>query len=97
MPSKQAPTSDQLRTDIDRGRPGDEVDFPDPAAAPLGADDEAGGAPPTPAERSLAFRGELTHGAVNVRRSGRNFLPPVAALAAVLLAVLAVFWLLWRR
>jgi hypothetical protein len=31
--------------DIDRGRTGDKVDWPDPSAAPLGTDDEAGGSP----------------------------------------------------
>jgi len=42
-----APTgSDRLRQKIDRGETGDKVDFPDPAAAPLGTDDEAAGAAP---------------------------------------------------
>jgi len=35
----------RLRDDIDRGRTGDKVDWPDPSAAPLGTDDEAGAAP----------------------------------------------------
>lgn len=34
----------QLRDDIDRGRTGDKVAGFDPAAAPLGTDEEAGGA-----------------------------------------------------
>lgn len=34
---------EQLRADIDSGRTGDKVAYPDPAAAPLGADDEAAG------------------------------------------------------
>jgi hypothetical protein len=34
---------EQLRADIDSGRTGDKVAHPDPAAAPLGADDEAAG------------------------------------------------------
>jgi hypothetical protein len=40
--------TDQLRDDINKGRTGDKVCFPDPAAAPLGTDDEAAGCPPTP-------------------------------------------------
>jgi hypothetical protein len=36
---------DQLRHDIDRGHTGDKVAFPDPAAAPLGTDEEAAGTP----------------------------------------------------
>jgi hypothetical protein len=42
--SKQ-PTMAQLRDDIDRGRTGDKVNVSDPAAAPLGTDEEAAGTP----------------------------------------------------
>ena len=35
----------QLRDRIDRGGAGDKVAFSDPAAAPLGTDDEAAGTP----------------------------------------------------
>jgi hypothetical protein len=38
-------TVDQLRADVDRGRTGDKVAGSDPAAAPLGADEEAAGTP----------------------------------------------------
>ena len=37
------PNADMLRRDIDSGKTGDKVGFPDPAAAPLGTDAEAGG------------------------------------------------------
>lgn len=47
------PTIDQLRADIDAGRTGEKVAHPDPAAAPLGTDDEAAGNSPTIKERSL--------------------------------------------
>lgn len=50
------PNAEQLRSSIDRGAMGDKVAFPDPAAAPLGADAEAGGAAPTPAEAELALK-----------------------------------------
>src|SRR6266571_2333439 len=36
-------TADQLRRDIDRGRTGDKVSWPDPASVPLGTDEEAAG------------------------------------------------------
>lgn len=36
-------TMEQLRDDIDSGRTGEKVPASDPAAAPLGADDEAAG------------------------------------------------------
>ena len=47
------PTVETLRAAIDRGLTGDKVPGSDPAAAPLGTDAEAGGAPPTPAEVAL--------------------------------------------
>jgi hypothetical protein len=42
-------TTEQLRQDIDRGRTGDKIKVSDPAAAPLGTDEEAAGTP-TPGE-----------------------------------------------
>jgi hypothetical protein len=41
-------TASQLKDDIDSGRTGDKVGGFDPAAAPLGTDDEAAGVPPSP-------------------------------------------------
>jgi len=38
-------TPSQLRADIDSGKTGDKVAWPDPAAAPLGTDEEAAGTP----------------------------------------------------
>lgn len=38
----------QLKNDIDSGRTGDKTGGFDPAAAPLGTDDEAAGTPPSP-------------------------------------------------
>ena len=51
--SAQPPTVDRLGVDISRGKSGDKVDFPDPAAAPLGTDAEAAGTPPTREERQM--------------------------------------------
>lgn len=51
-------TTEVLRRSIDRGETGDKVDFPDPAAAPLGTDAEAGGQMPDDAEMSRAGSGE---------------------------------------
>ena len=54
MPAPHHPSNvDQLRQDIDRGRNGDKVDYPDPAAAPLGTDAEAAGAAPSADEIAL--------------------------------------------
>lgn len=53
------PTSDRLRKEIDSGRSGDKVNFSDPAASPLGTDDEAAGHPPTPEQLAMAARHEV--------------------------------------
>ncbi|MGQ4272932.1 hypothetical protein [Terrihabitans sp. B22-R8] len=37
---------EQLRADIDKGRTGDKIAGSDPAASPLGTDEEAAGTPP---------------------------------------------------
>jgi len=52
-------TTAKLRDDIDNGRSGDKIGFPDPAAAPLGTDAEAGGASPTPEQVRMAQRHEV--------------------------------------
>jgi hypothetical protein len=59
-------TTDELRIDIDSGRTADRVDWPDPAMAPLGTDDEAAGVPPSRERVELALRQELS------RRSAFN-------------------------
>lgn len=46
--------SDRLRADIDAGRTHDKAPFPDPAAAPLGTDDEAAGHAPDTQRRRVA-------------------------------------------
>jgi hypothetical protein len=47
---------DLLRCMIDAGKTFDKVSFPDPSAAPLGTDDEAGGFPSSAAQVSEAIR-----------------------------------------
>ena len=58
----EAPTVAQLRDDIDSGRTGDKAGFPDPAASPLGTDDEAGGNPASPEELRIAREAETGRG-----------------------------------
>lgn len=53
------PTTDRLREDINRGLTGDKVPYRDPAAAPLGTDDEAAGMPATSEEIEMAREGEI--------------------------------------
>jgi hypothetical protein len=57
-PEHAASTSAQLRQDIDSGRTGDKVAAPDPAAAPLGTDEEAAGTPPSPEDVALTRAAE---------------------------------------
>jgi hypothetical protein len=51
---RRGSTVEQLRSDIDHGRTGDKVEGSDPAAAPLGADEEAAGTPLPPKVVSTA-------------------------------------------
>jgi len=57
----QPPTTDQIRHAIDSGATGEKVGFPDPAAAPLGTDGEAGGNALTPAERDMEAAAQTVH------------------------------------
>ena len=52
-PGPIASNVDQLRSRIDHGKTGEKVDFADPAAAPLGTDGEAAGAPVTARELAM--------------------------------------------
>ena len=65
------PTAQELEGAIDRGHTGDKVAFFDPAASPLGTDDEAAGTPETPPRITTALRQELEIGAI-ANRSGRT-------------------------
>jgi hypothetical protein len=58
-PDTAIETTEQLRIAIDQGHGGDKVDVTDPAAAPLGTDDEAGGSPNAVAQVRLAAAHEV--------------------------------------
>ena len=95
-------TVERLRRDIDAGRTGDKSPGPDPAAAPLGTDDEAAGTPVPPGvavaegERARAVGAGLDSrqnapagdGTAPSRRSRSGLV--VAGLTMVLAIVLAV-------
>ncbi|WP_102108276.1 hypothetical protein [Oceaniglobus roseus] len=92
----------QLRERIDRGGAGDKVSVSDPAAAPLGTDDEAAGTPPTMEQVERAARLETRAAMDDEKRtpeelqSGQPFARTAAFVAiAVALAVL-VWWLFLR-
>ena len=108
MADSRAPTTDQIRHDIDSGKSGDKVGFPDPSAAPLGTDDEAAGTPPTERQRMAAHAEEVINRpngdpvATEPRpvsthqdstsRPRRTWL--IAVLVGVVAAVAVVFWAL---
>lgn len=61
MPADDTPdrgNPERLRAAIDQGKTADKVAVSDPAAAPLGTDDEAGGHPPSAGEVELALHQE---------------------------------------
>lgn len=89
----------QLRETIDKGGAGDKVGFSDPAAAPLGTDDEAAGTPPSPDQVRMAQRLEGRRSEAEVekqtpaeRNSGISKWTAVAIAVAVLV-VLVVTWM----
>lgn len=99
-PPGQASGADRLRDDIDRGRGGDKVNAQDPAAAPLGTDDEAAGSGPTAEQVRLARAAEVAArpddetagrrirpipGLLNPVWGGRAIGAGVAVVAAILL------------
>ena len=63
-------TAERLRADIDSGRTGDKVAAPDPSAAPLGTDEEAGGVTTPEEALEKARQAELRLGQ-NARKQGK--------------------------
>ncbi|MFN4184315.1 MAG: hypothetical protein ACK4M6_05975 [Hyphomonas sp.] len=51
----------RLRHEIDSGNTGDKVNYPDPAAAPLGTDDEAAGMTPAITDRDIEIETACRH------------------------------------
>lgn len=90
-------TTEQLRIAIDQGTAGDKVDVTDPAAAPLGTDDEAGGSPNTAAQVRLAAAHEVCArpSSARQRTSGLGAAWWFIALSVFIGAaiVASVFWL----
>lgn len=97
---KEDKTTEQLRTEIDRGQGGSKVPWSDPAAVPLGADEEAAGTPPPAravgivfdqeARSSFAHRAQRGAGGSAVNPPSRR---PLVVLSVVLIA--AVIGALW--
>lgn len=90
---RSASTAEQLRDAIDRGVTGEKVAGGDPAAAPLGSDDEAAGAPPTASQLSQAVGHEISPR----RHPGDERHGPGSAwiLIACAFAFVAIFVIAW--
>lgn len=88
--------ADLLRHEIDSGRTGDKVAYPDPAAAPLGTDDEAAGHPPSAAAVTRAMADETVHRDSAATTSAEGTLleggPAYAMIGAVVIAVLLMLY-----
>jgi hypothetical protein len=83
-------TTAQLRRDIDEGRTGSKTDYPDPAAAPLGTDDEAAGAPPPAAAVAAAQRLEVQDAQARTAHGGTDSGTHIyAGIIAVIIAILS--------
>jgi len=80
------PTTAKLRHDIDRGRGGDKVDVIDPAAAPLGTDNEAAGTPPPADAVAEAYHHEI---AATPASSERKDSDHAVAIYVTLIAIIA--------
>lgn len=80
-----AATVEQLRRDTDSGKTRDKVSGPDPAAVPLGADEEAAGTPLS-AERIALDRAQTVDAPARSRETGGKwaYLAILAVVAAIL-------------
>src|SRR6266446_6089866 len=85
----------QLRDDIDAGRTGDKIDWPDPAAVPLGTDEEAAGTPPDPWAVETARRIEVSRPCKSIAHRGVAAAWLLIAFAAAL-GLGLVAWILWQ-
>jgi hypothetical protein len=77
-------TVEKLRSDIDSGRTGDKVPASDPAAAPLGADEEAAGTPVSADAVALARGRERSGPAMPAQRSGPGYAWIVLAIIVIM-------------
>ncbi len=83
-------TTEQLRRRIDSGQLADKVDFPDPAAAPLGTDSEAGGDAPQ-AQMSPSLPAEVVRKSTTHWTSG-----PIIYISILMSMIAAALALLWQ-
>ena len=78
-------TTERLRADIDSGKTGDKVRNSDPAAAPLGTDEEAAGTPVSREAVEMARSDEVDRDPPKERKG--SALLYMTALAAVMIVL----------
>ncbi|MGX1099182.1 hypothetical protein [Amorphus sp. MBR-141] len=81
--AKPSTTAAQLRKNIDAGLTGEKVPYEDPAAAPMGTDDEAAGTPLSAQAAELAASAE-PRGGTSLDAPGvteERFRPPLSSSA----------------
>jgi len=84
-------TTEQLRHDIDQGLTGDKVRAQDPAAAPLGTDEEAAGTPIDPKLLAIVRRRErASHQRTDPQRAADEFDWPAVTIWVVTVLGLAL-------
>jgi hypothetical protein len=95
-PATPIETTEQLRIAIDQGHGGDKVDAPDPAAAPLGTDDEAGGTPNNRSQVRLAAAHEIRARPQQARQRRHGLGPAwwlIGFTVLVAISIVVVSWL----
>src|SRR3954466_15401286 len=94
--SLQNANVDQLRADIDRGLTGDKVEASDPAAAPLGTDEEAAGTPVPPHAIAAARKTERAQPHHTCRQEHGLGAAWILICFVLVLGAGIVSWTLWR-
>lgn len=95
QPAGPGANSAQLRRDIEAGATGDKLPVLDPAASPLGTDDEAAGTPPTAQQVAQARVMENAAPPNPMQadaRSGRGLWFGALLLALALVAAAVAWW-----
>ncbi len=91
-PLDERPNVARLRRAIDTGESGHKAPVRDPAAAPLGTDEEAGGTPPTPEQLAAAAQLEMAQRVARGSDRTSNAVILIAVILTVVVTVAAILW-----